>query len=170
MAVMTPTLLSTYAFIRSAFAVIPSTQKVRNTRNAFVMTLIDWSRLNASTGSMTFSSNWPASEARQTVVSFPITWNATWFTTSAITGFTLPGMIDEPGWRAGSFSSPRPQRGPDAMRRRSFAIFERFIMQTLRAAETSVYASVFWVPSTRSGELTIGQPESSARYFTTALM
>ncbi len=167
---MTPTLLSTYAFMRSAFAVMPSTQKVRNTRNAFVMMLIDWSRLNASTGSMTLSSNWPASEARQTVVSFPITWKATWLITSAITGFTLPGMIDEPGCRAGRLISPRPHRGPDAMRRRSLAIFERFIMQTLRAAETSVYASVFWVPSTRSGALTMGHPLNSPRYFTTALM
>jgi hypothetical protein len=71
----------------------------------------DWSRLKTSTGSMTFSSNWPASEARQLVGSFPMTWKATWFTTSAMTGFTLPGMIEEPGWRAGRLSSKSPQRG-----------------------------------------------------------
>ena len=94
--------------------------------------------MNTSTGSITFSSNWPASDARQIVLSLPMTWNATWFTTSAITGFTLPGMMLEPGCRAGRFSSPSPQRGPEAMSRRSFAILERFIMQTLSAAEISV--------------------------------
>ena len=71
------------------------------------------------------------------VLSLPMTWKATWLTTSAITGFTFPGMMLEPGWRAGRFSSPSPQRGPEAISRRSFAIFERFIMQTFRAAEIS---------------------------------
>ena len=33
-------------------------------------------------------------------------------TTSGITGFTLPGMIDEPGWSAGRGSSASPARGP----------------------------------------------------------
>ena len=38
-------------------------------------------------------------------------------------GFTLPGMIDEPGSFSGSDSSPRPARGPDASQRMSLAIF-----------------------------------------------
>ena len=42
-------------------------------------------------------------------------------TLSAITGFTFPGMIDEPGCTAGSFSSPIPQRGPDPRWRMSSA-------------------------------------------------
>jgi hypothetical protein len=54
-----------------------------------------------------------------------------------MTGFTFPGMILEPGCRAGRFSSFNPQSGPDAIIRRSLAILERFIMQTFRAAEIS---------------------------------
>ena len=37
--------------------------------------------------------------------SVPITWQATCTTDSEMTGLTLPGMIDEPGWIAGSISS-----------------------------------------------------------------
>ncbi len=36
------------------------------------------------------------------VVSKPITWKQTWLTISGIDGFTLPGMIDDPGCTAGS--------------------------------------------------------------------
>ena len=38
-------------------------------------------------------------------------------------GFTLPGMIEEPGSFSGMCSSPRPQRGPEASQRMSLAIF-----------------------------------------------
>jgi len=48
-----------------------------------------------------------------------------WITASQITGFTLPGMMLEPGWIAGSAISPSPQRGPLFMSRTSFAIFIR---------------------------------------------
>ena len=37
-------------------------------------------------------------------------------------GLTLPGMIEEPGSFAGSFSSPSPERGPDPRSRMSLAI------------------------------------------------
>jgi hypothetical protein len=50
----------------------------------------------------------PASAAIVTVMSPPITSKQTWFTTSGITGFTLPGMIDEPGCMAGRLISPSP--------------------------------------------------------------
>ena len=43
-----------------------------------------------------------------TVTSLPITSKATWFTTSGITGLTLPGMIDEPACIAGRLISPKP--------------------------------------------------------------
>ena len=55
--------------------------------------------------------------------SLPITWAATWVTTSGMTGFTLPGMIELPFWSSGRRISARPARGPEPMRRRSFAIF-----------------------------------------------
>ena len=37
----------------------------------------------------------------------------------------LPGIIEEPGSFSGKDNSPRPQRGPDAKNRISFAIFIR---------------------------------------------
>jgi len=40
-------------------------------------------------------------------------------------GFTLPGMIELPGSFSGILISPRPERGPDASQRTSFAIFIR---------------------------------------------
>ena len=71
------------------------------------------------TGSKAFSSNCPASAASVTVVSFPITANATCDTTSGITGFTLPGMMDEPFCLAGRMISSKPVFGPLESRRRS---------------------------------------------------
>ena len=69
--------------------------------------------LCAITGIMTLSSSCPCSAAMATHVSLPITWKQTWFTISGIDGFTLPGMIDEPGCTAGSRISSSPVRGPD---------------------------------------------------------
>ncbi len=44
---------------------------------------------------------------------------------SACVGFTLPGMIDEPGSFGGRISSPSPLRGPEPSQRMSSAIFDR---------------------------------------------
>ena len=38
-------------------------------------------------------------------------------------GFTLPGMMEEPGSFSGKISSPNPARGPEANHRTSLAIF-----------------------------------------------
>ena len=73
-------------------------------------------------GTYTFSSNAPESLPTVIAVSLPITWAATWVTTSGITGLTLPGMIDEPFWSFGT-TSPRPARGPEYIQRRSLAIW-----------------------------------------------
>ena len=56
-------------------------------------------------------------------------------------GFTLPGMIDEPGSFSGSRSSPRPARGPDPSQRMSFAIFMRLVASVLSAPEVKTVAS-----------------------------
>ena len=77
------------------------------------------------TGIMTFSSSCPASAAIATVVSSPSAWKQTWFTISAIDGFTLPGMMLEPGCTAGRTISARPVRGPEASSRMSLAILLR---------------------------------------------
>src|ERR1051325_2475768 len=58
---------------------------------------------------------------------------ATMVTASHTTGFTLPGMMLEPGWIAGSVTSASPQRGPLFMSRTSFAIFMRLAATELRA-------------------------------------
>jgi hypothetical protein len=52
----------------------------------------------------------------------PITWKQTWLTISGTDGFTLPGMIEDPGWTAGSRISEMPARGPMLRRRKSDAI------------------------------------------------
>ena len=39
-------------------------------------------------------------------------------------GFTLPGMMDEPGSFSGSINSPKPQRGPEPSKRMSLAILK----------------------------------------------
>ena len=77
------------------------------------------------TGIITLSSSWPASAASATVVSRPSAWKQTWFTISAIEGFTLPGMMLDPGCTAGSTISASPVRGPDASSRMSLAILLR---------------------------------------------
>ncbi len=83
---------------------------------------IDSSRLRAITGSITLSSKSPWVPAKATAASLPITWAQTWRTASGTTGLTLPGMIDEPGWRSGRRSSRRPARGPEPIQRMSLAI------------------------------------------------
>jgi hypothetical protein len=57
---------------------------------------------HAMTGIITFSSSCPASAAARIVASQPNTWKQTWLTISGTDGFTLPGMIEEPGCTAGS--------------------------------------------------------------------
>ena len=80
---------------------------------------------DAVTGSITLSSSsepvWP----KAIVASLPTTRATTIVRLSTITGFTLPGMIEEPGWVSGSASSPRPARGPMPISRMSEAIFHR---------------------------------------------
>ena len=62
-----------------------------------------------------------AGETDRGVIAHDLT--ATMVIASHWVGFTLPGMIDEPGSFSGSTISPRPQRGPDASQRMSLAIF-----------------------------------------------
>src|SRR5690606_40214815 len=57
--------------------------------------------------------------------SLPRTWAAIIDNASHCVGFTLPGMIDEPGSLSGINISPIPLRGPDDNMRISFAIFIR---------------------------------------------
>ena len=73
-----------------------------------------------------------------TVISLPITSNATWLTTSGMIGLTLPGMIDEPGAMGGRLISCSPARGPEDSRRRSLHILDSLVATRLRAYTLSV--------------------------------
>ena len=83
---------------------------------------MDSSRLRAITGSITFSSKSPCEPANATAASLPYTCAHTCRTASQTTGFTLPGMIDEPGCRSGRCNSRSPARGPEPIHRMSLAI------------------------------------------------
>ena len=78
----------------------------------------------------TFSSKLPWLAAKPTAASLPKTCTATMVTCSHWVGFTLPGMMEEPGSFSGIRISPRPSRGPEASQRTSLAIF---IMSAARA-------------------------------------
>ena len=96
------------------------------------------------------------------LASLPTTRQATMITLSQITGFTLPGMMLEPGCVAGSTSSPRPQRGPLPIQRMSLAILLRLTAMVLsrplasttqsRVACASKWFSASWKPMPRSFE------------------
>ncbi len=101
---------------------MPLTHRSANRTDADDSSRIDSSRLRASIGSMMFSSKLPAAPPKAIDASLPITWAQTMESASGITGFTLPGMIDEPGWRSGRWISARPARGPEPIQRMSVAI------------------------------------------------
>src|SRR6266446_5832476 len=77
-------------------------------------------------------------------------------------GFTLPGMIDEPGSFSGIDSSANPARGPHDIRRMSFAILYRDTASVRRVPESCTSAS--WAPWTVNlfGAVTKGRPVSLA--------
>ena len=93
------------------------------------------------TGLKTFSSRLPCEPANVTAASLPKTWHATMVMASDCVGFTLPGMIDEPGSFSGRISSPIPLRGPDPSNRMSFAIFIRDAANVARAPDVNTTAS-----------------------------
>ena len=73
--------------------------------------------------------------------SLPITCAATMAVASGMTGFTLPGMIEEPGCSACRLISPRPARGPEFIQRRSLAIFIIATAMALSCPESATAAS-----------------------------
>ena len=61
---------------------------------------------------------------------------------SGSTGFTLPGMIDEPGCRSGRRISDSPARGPEPIHRMSLQILVRLTAITRSWPEASTSASL----------------------------
>ena len=156
-----PMELYTISRQRSASTSIPSRQWVRRVSKARASMSMLWKTLKTITGSMTFSSSCPASAARVTDRSLPITWKATWFTTSGITGFTFPGMMLDPGARAGRRISAKPQRGPEERRRRSLQILLSFTATRLRIPDTMTRSPTSLLASTRSSASRKGRPVTS---------
>ncbi len=116
---------------------MPSMQLARRLSTARSIVVMEVNSAKVITGSMTFNCSCPAEAASVTVRSRPITRNAVWFTTSGITGFTLPGMIEEPGCFCGRLISLKPQRGPDASRRMSLQILVSLADVCLSTPESS---------------------------------
>src|SRR5690606_14314746 len=103
-----------------------ATQFARRVAEARIRTETDSRLAAAMIGSNALSWSWPLAAASVTHWSFAITRKHTWLTTSGITGFTLPGMIELPAWRAGSRMSLKPARGPEESSRRSLATLLSF--------------------------------------------
>ena len=120
---------------------MPATQRSASSRETFASSRIDSSTLRAIIGIITLSSNDPCAPPNATAASLPITWAATMHTASGITGFTLPGMIEEPGCRSGRLISASPARGPDPIHRRSLAILCRETATTRSWPDSSTSAS-----------------------------
>src|SRR5690606_35034942 len=97
---------------RSLKEVQASPNSEADSKNAFIIT-----------GLQSFNSQLPIAPDTVMVVSFPITWAHTIVRASTCVGFTLPGMIDDPGSLDGISISPIPERGPDANHLMSLAIF-----------------------------------------------
>ena len=94
--------------------------------------------------------------------SLPKTCAASMVTASLCVGFTLPGMIDEPGSFSGMLNSPMPLRGPLASQRTSLAIFIRLAARVLRAPWACTSASTLAMASNLLGAVTNARPVSRA--------
>ena len=91
-------------------------------------------KLKIITGLKTFSSKWPLLPPIPMVTSLPITCAAIMVNASHCVGFTLPGMMEEPGSLSGIKISPMPLLGPLDNIRISLAIFIKLTATTFNAA------------------------------------
>jgi len=103
-------------------------------------------------GIITLSSSCPAWVAMAMVWSLPITWKQTMLSISAITGFTFPGMMDEPGCTAGRTISARPVVGPELSRRRSLAMRVRVSARVRSAPDRWAKSAALCIDSNRLPE------------------
>ncbi|OQA26267.1 MAG: hypothetical protein BWY59_01443 [Verrucomicrobia bacterium ADurb.Bin345] len=98
-------------------------------------------------GIWVFNSNCPMLHASAITCSLPITCRQAMFAASQMLGFTLPGMMDEPGSTAGSTISANPVFGPDASSRRSLQILCTSIAASFSAPAISAMSVRNWVIS-----------------------
>ena len=119
-------------------------------------------------GSMVLRSSCPPWTPSVTAVWLPVTWAHTWIKASQITGFTLPGMMLEPGCTAGRAISASPQRGPLFMSRTSPAIFIRLAATAFTAPLAQTAAScepcaAKWFRASTNGSLVCFATRSATR-------
>jgi len=80
-----------------------------------------------------------------TVASLPMTLAQTCIRLSHITGFTLPGMMELPGWVAGIMISPMAHCGPELSQRMSLAILIRLTAIVANVPLTVVALVGMWM-------------------------
>ena len=73
-----------------------------------------------------------------------------------MTGFTLPGMMEEPACTAGKRISPKPARGPLESRRRSLQILDSLTATRFSTPENKTNAPMSEVASMRFEARTMG--------------
>ncbi len=147
---------------------MPTAQFTLKDTMASASSRADWRKLYAATGMNTFSSKLPWDAAMPTATSLPITCTATMVTASHWVGFTLPGIIEEPGSFSGMWISPRPSRGPDASQRTSFAIFIISQAVALMAPCANTSSSLEVSAWNLFSAVIKGLPVSSATFFATS--
>ena len=84
-------------------------------------------------------------------------------------GFTLPGIIEEPGSLSGIIISPIPQRGPDDNILTSLAIFINATAVLFKAPLNSTIASCAAKASNLFGAVINGIPVNSAIFLATKI-
>ena len=114
------------------------------------------------TGINTLSSKLPDAPATLIVVSLPSTCATTIVMASLCVGFTLPGIILEPGSFSGIEISPKPQRGPLANQRISLAILFKLTASVFKAPEANTAASRAAKASNLFAAVTNGKPVNCA--------
>jgi len=120
-------------------------------------------------GLKTLSSKCPWLPAKPTPASFPITCAHTMVKASVWVGFTLPGIIEEPGSFSGSRSSPSPLLGPEARNRMSLAILNRETAVLLSALDIPTMASWLARASNLFSAVTNGSEVNSEMFLATSL-
>src|SRR6266540_3588410 len=103
---------SAYRCRTSMFAVMPSTHLCANTRATFARSSTFCCSRWDITGIIVDRSRFEWVFATAIATSFPITVTPTCMTASGMTGFTLPGMIDDAAREVRMGVDPRPDRGP----------------------------------------------------------
>src|SRR5207237_1264171 len=97
--------------------------------------------------------------------SLPKTCTQTIVNASDCVGFTLPGIIEDPGSFSGRVSSPRPQRGPEASQRMSLAILNSEAARVFNAPEAKTISSCAESAANLLGCERNGRPVSSEIFF-----